>query len=430
MIECISLPLDAAQRLHNALKNEEVHAWCKARTGDQKPLALATSYAGECVLSQSFSAASMRVCQPAPVALKVSTTSGDSRMVVDTLVAAFCGPRELTPSVFCNSNGSTSVAGLNLRISAALSSRTSPSASISGARGFIVSYLSGVGLAKADDTNATSHGGKAQHMKPGIQKAQRHVAHFGVCLAGVLPDQRRTEIELCCPIKAQCAFTDVALVLCWVKFDVHTLIVVTGLLSVLLADGARVLMVGQRGHICGLALDFTDGAGRGTIRSKAKAPVLKNTFSEAVATPTEKRGFVTTNFWDWCVCTVPLFWGVVGVIRKDARTASDVFLTTTLHPMRSKTQTVALVPPEGAKTMTTSPVASRSAAPTTTPTTGNTPRIDPVALHFEAVNACAMQSYYTRKGNHAGAARKAVQALAALRRLAAFERMGTAVQGA
>lgn len=61
-----------------------------------------------------------------------------------------------------------------------------------------------------------------------------------------------------------------------------------------------------------------------------------------------------------------------------------------------------------------------------TPTT----HIDPVALHFEAVNACAMQSYYTRKGNHAGAARKAVQALAALRRLAAFERMGTAVQGA
>lgn len=54
--------------------------------------------------------------------------------------------------------------------------------------------------------------------------------------------------------------------------------------------------------------------------------------------------------------------------------------------------------------------------------TGNTPHIDPVALHFEALNACAMQSYYTRKGNHAGAARKAVQALAALRRLAAFER--------
>ncbi len=55
--------------------------------------ACSPAYAGECVLSQSFSAASMRVCQPAPVALKAATTSGDNRMVVDTLVGAFCGPR-------------------------------------------------------------------------------------------------------------------------------------------------------------------------------------------------------------------------------------------------------------------------------------------------------------------------------------------------
>ena len=45
--------------------------------------------------------------------------------------------------------------------------------------------------------------------------------------------------------------------------------------------------------------------------------------------------------------------------------------------------------------------------------------IDLVALHGEAINACAMAAYYTRKGNHAGAARKSVQALSALRRLAA-----------
>ena len=65
--------------------------------------------------------------------------------------------------------------------------------------------------------------------------------------------------------------------------------------------------------------------------------------------------------------------------------------------------------------MTTSPVASRSAAPTTS-------RLDPIQLHMDAHNACAMASYYVRKGNHAGAARKTTQALAALRRLAAFER--------
>lgn len=56
-------------------------------------------------------------------------------------------------------------------------------------------------------------------------------------------------------------------------------------------------------------------------------------------------------------------------------------------------------------------------APASKPSTGNTPHFDPVALHGEAINACAMATYYARKGNHAGAARKAAQALAALRRL-------------
>ena len=71
--------------------------------------------------------------------------------------------------------------------------------------------------------------------------------------------------------------------------------------------------------------------------------------------------------------------------------------------------------------MTTSPVASRCAAPTTTA------QIDPVAMHMEGVNALSMASYYTRKGNHAGAARKATQAMAVLRRLAAFERVEVTV---
>lgn len=120
-----------------------------------------------------------------------------------------------------------------------------------------------------------------------------------------------------------------------------------------------------------------------TVRPKAKAPVLKNTLSEAVAAPTEKRGVVMLNFWGWCGCTSLRFWGVVGAIRKDARTASDVFLTTTLHPMRSKTQTVALVTPEGAKTMTTLHLASRRAAPNVSPTQHPA---DLVALHMTACN--------------------------------------------
>ena len=62
-----------------------------------------------------------------------------------------------------------------------------------------------------------------------------------------------------------------------------------------------------------------------------------------------------------------------------------------------------------------STMASRSAAPTT-------PAFDPVALHFEAVNAAAMTRWYAARYNHAGAARKATQALSALRKLVQFER--------
>ena len=63
-------------------------------------------------------------------------------------------------------------------------------------------------------------------------------------------------------------------------------------------------------------------------------------------------------------------------------------------------------------------------APASKSTTGNTPRLDPIALHGEAFNAISMAKFYTQRGNHAGAARKTVQALAALRSLAAFERQG------
>lgn len=70
---------------------------------------------------------------------------------------------------------------------------------------------------------------------------------------------------------------------------------------------------------------------RGTIDQAPvnMALVLKNTSSEAVAAPTDKRGFVTSyslagagvsSSSQHCL-------GRDGAIRKDARTASDVFLT-------------------------------------------------------------------------------------------------------
>ncbi|WP_027996992.1 hypothetical protein [Simplicispira psychrophila] len=73
--------------------------------------------------------------------------------------------------------------------------------------------------------------------------------------------------------------------------------------------------------------------------------------------------------------------------------------------------------------MTAVTTASRSAAPTT-------PRLDPIALHGEAINAAAMARWYTARHDYAAAFRRSAQATGALRRLAAFERMGPAMQGA
>ena len=69
------------------------------------------------------------------------------------LVGAFCGPRDLMPITLSNSGGNTAVAGLNRRESAAVSSRTSPSLSVSGARLVLQLYLSAYSLAEADSAS-------------------------------------------------------------------------------------------------------------------------------------------------------------------------------------------------------------------------------------------------------------------------------------
>lgn len=67
-----------------------------------------------------------------------------------------------------------------------------------------------------------------------------------------------------------------------------------------------------------------------------------------------------------------------------------------------------------------SPAASHRAAPTSL-------SLDPIHLHAEAHNALAMALHYMRQpeANVPGAARKAVQALAALRRIGACAQTGT-----
>ena len=153
--------------------------------------------------------------------------------------------------------------------------------------------------------------------------------------------------------------------------------------------------------------------GRGTIHTKAKAPVLENTFRKAVATPTESGVLSRPDFLD-----APTFgrthgFGLDGWSGNARRTSLRVFSTSS-PPALLENDEGGLKSRKGAKTMTTSPMASRSAAPTS-------PTFDPVATHFEAVNAAAMARWYAARYNHPAAARKAGQALSALRKLVQFE---------
>lgn len=150
------------------------------------------------------------------------------------------------------------------------------------------------------------------------------------------------------------------------------------------------------------------------IHTKPRGPVRKNTISSEVATPTVKRGFVIPKFLGLVRLRASVRWlrGMVGATRKDVRTAELVFLTTMLHPLRVRTQTVVPMTRSGAKAMTTITAVNTAATPIKV-------TADPIQLHAEAHNALNMAVFYLRQPqtNTVAARRKAVQALAALRGL-------------
>lgn len=150
---------------------------------------------------------------------------------------------------------------------------------------------------------------------------------------------------------------------------------------------------------------------------KPSGPVTQKHQSEASATPNVKRGFVMPKIsgLERLHALAQTVWGMVGTIRKDVRTASDVFLTTMLHPLHSKMQTVALVTPEGAKTMT--PVTQRNTAPT--PSTQDAIPASNLHAVLAAYNASNLASAYLEKGNFTAARRKLTQALSAINTLQA-----------
>lgn len=161
----------------------------------------------------------------------------------------------------------------------------------------------------------------------------------------------------------------------------------------------------------------------GYTAGKPRGPVRSNTTSEAVAAPTGKRGFVMPEFPGLVrMHGSDMVSGGMGLpVRMAARLRTC--LKHPAHLMRVQTQTVDfLATPEGAKTMSrVIHLASRRAVHIT----GTT---DPIEAFAEAHNALSMALHYLRQpsGNLPGATRKAVQALAALRRLDASTQGGAA----
>ncbi len=143
--------------------------------------------------------------------------------------------------------------------------------------------------------------------------------------------------------------------------------------------------------------------------------MLENTKHAEVATPTDKRGFVTPKFWGLVrLHRSPMVMGGMGLpVRMAARLRAC--FQHPVHLLRLKTQVVVRLIHAGIQTMTAITLASHKAA-STLPTTG-TP--DPIQLHADAHNALSMAVFYLRQpqANVSGARRKAVQALAALRGL-------------
>ena len=161
------------------------------------------------------------------------------------------------------------------------------------------------------------------------------------------------------------------------------------------------------------------GAGHGTIRVKAKAPVTQKHLVRSGCSPHREAGFCHAQILGAGAPVALAQWlrGVVGPTRKDGRTASDVFLTTTPHPLHSKMQTVALVTPEGAKTMhPATPAASASAR---TPTTNAPTEEERAYALLQALSSASLARLYLHKNNVPAARRQAVLLLKTLQTLEA-----------
>ncbi len=151
------------------------------------------------------------------------------------------------------------------------------------------------------------------------------------------------------------------------------------------------------------------------ISRKPRGPVLQNTLSEAVATSTVKRGFVSSKFWGLVrLCRALMVTGEMGLsVRTPARLRTC--FEHLVHLMCFKTQTVGSLIPEGTQTMTAiTQQASRAA--TSSPTTGTVPTAH-ITDVLAAFNAANMAASYIERGSFAAARRKLTQALASINQI-------------
>lgn len=159
-------------------------------------------------------------------------------------------------------------------------------------------------------------------------------------------------------------------------------------------------------------------ARRGTVRTKAKAPACRNVFGQAVASPTDKRGFVMPKISRHGFAHVGAVGGH-GVAYPQGWPHSLSYVTNRhAHPLPVVTQPVVSQSRQGA-TMHRPPV-SRNAvpAPKATPAIITATEAQAIAM-LEATSNVTLAGFYLRKGNLAAARRKAVQLLKSLQVLEA-----------
>ena len=393
--------------------------------------ACSLAYAGECVLSQSLSAASMRVCQPAPVALKAATTSGESRMVVGTLVGAFCGPRSpglrWSAESFARVAGSKkSEAGLALAKSASVHSGESASvataaliAASSCALGSAIKRpdlvlmnccgipfdLSGVGFAQADDAHRRFAQCENQHIQPVTNQAHGLKPSLTVLVAVVCFDDGRIPFKALRFVEPDPMFGYVGRELFGVMGVAH-----------------RFDCSDKKLKESGLPA-FTYGTDRGTIAPKPRGPVLETPRPVAFASPTEKRAFVLPKISRSRIAGIGMVSGGMGHTARLAARLQACF-EHPAHLLPVERQMVdSLGSPVGTQTMTATPVACASARTPTnnalnleavkTPTTSEAQAF---AL-LQATSDATMAKLYLAKGNIPAARRKVVQLLKALQSL-------------